>query len=362
MGFWGQLLAAALLFFSVAAADPSDEQCLTHLSQSLEDPLKNLQNWTEAMFANPCQGSNSLLQGATCNNGRIYKLSLSNLSLKGSISPYLSNCTNLQALDLSSNSLAGPIPPDLQYLVNLAVLNLSSNRLSGPIPQQLALCAYLNVIDLHDNQLSGPIPQQLGLLVRLSVFDVSNNKLSGPIPASLGNRSGNLARFNASSYEGNTDLYGYPLPPMKSKGLSILAIVGIGLGSGLVSLVLSFTAVCVWLRVSEQKLDSEEGKISHMPDYWNRWWFFATILAIPIEIVKNCNLQVWVWLDFSLFSFNFPFFFFFWEYFYRWVDLELKSLLLPCFPISGVHFLVLLCFDLFLVVGNFLKIVIIPHN
>ncbi|KAK4434866.1 Receptor-like protein 57 [Sesamum alatum] len=142
--------------------------------------------------------------------------------------PYISNCTNLQALDLSFNSLAGPIPPDIQYLVNLAVLNLSSNRLSGPIPQQLALCAYLNVIDLHENHLSGPIPQQLGLL----------------------------------------DLYGYPLAPMKRRGLSIVAIVGIGLGSGLVSLVLSFTAVCIWLRISEQKLENEEGKISQlMPDY-----------------------------------------------------------------------------------------------
>ncbi|KAL3525570.1 hypothetical protein ACH5RR_013942 [Cinchona calisaya] len=249
-------------------ADPNDEICLSQLSESLQDPFKNLQNWTKTAFANPCQGFTSFLQGATCNNGRIYKLSLSNLSLKGSISPNISSCTNLQALDLSSNSLSGPIPPDLQYLVNLAVLNLSSNRLSGPLPQQLALCAYLNVIDLRDNRLSGLIPPQLGLLTRLSVFDVSYNKLSGPIPSSLGNRSGNLPRFNASSYEGNKDLYGFPLPPMRSKGLSVLSIVGIGLGSGLVSLVLSFTAVCVWLKISEHKMAAEESKISQfMPDY-----------------------------------------------------------------------------------------------
>ncbi|KAL9158333.1 hypothetical protein ABFS82_08G061200 [Erythranthe guttata] len=266
----GQLLAVLILSSAAAAAaDPDDERCMTHLSESLQDPLKNLQNWTTATFASPCQGFTSFLQGATCNNGRIYKLSLSNLSLKGTISPFLSNCTNLQSLDLSSNQLAGQIAPELQYLVNLAVLNLSSNRLSGPIPPQLALCAYLNVIDLHDNQLSGPIPQQLGLLVRLSVFDVSNNKLSGPIPPSLGNRSRNLARFNSSSYEGNKGLYGYPLAPMKNnKGLSVLAIVGIGLGSGFVSLVISFAAVCVWLRLTEQKLDDDEGKISQlMPDY-----------------------------------------------------------------------------------------------
>ncbi|CAK9184122.1 unnamed protein product [Ilex paraguariensis] len=271
MDVWSALILVCLLTCAVippSSPDPNDEACLTHLSESLQDPFKNLQNWTKATFADPCQGFTSYLQGATCNNGRIYKLSLSNLGLKGSISPFLSNCTNLQALDLSSNSLSGAIPADLKFLVNLAVLNLSSNHLSGEIPQEIALCAYLNVIDLHDNSLSGPIPQQLGLLVRLSVFDVSNNRLSGQIPASLGNRSAILPRFNASSYEGNKDLYGYPLPPMKSKGLSVLAIVGIGLGSGFLSLVLSFTAVCIWLRVSEQKMTAEEGKISQlMPDY-----------------------------------------------------------------------------------------------
>ncbi|KAL3618903.1 Receptor-like protein 44 [Castilleja foliolosa] len=269
MGINGRLLAVAVALLIIsAAADPNDEVCLTQLSQSIDDPFKNLQNWTKTTFSDPCQGFTSFLQGATCNNGRIYKLSLSGLSIRGSISPFLSNCTNLQSLDLSSNQLTGPIPADLQYLVNLAVLNLSANHLSGPIPDQLALSAYLNVIDLHDNQLSGPIPQQLGLLVRLSVFDVSNNKLSGLIPGSLGNRTGSAPRFNASSYRGNKGLYGYPLPPMKSRGLSVMAIVGIGLGSGLISLILSFTAVCVWLRLTDKKSENDEGKINQfMPDY-----------------------------------------------------------------------------------------------
>ncbi|KAG6400787.1 hypothetical protein SASPL_137630 [Salvia splendens] len=40
---WGWI-AAALLLLSAASADPNDERCLTHLSQSLQDPLRNLQN------------------------------------------------------------------------------------------------------------------------------------------------------------------------------------------------------------------------------------------------------------------------------------------------------------------------------
>ncbi|KAB2004787.1 hypothetical protein ES319_D11G224000v1 [Gossypium barbadense] len=222
------LLTSAAL--PLASPDPNDEACLTHVSQTLKDPLKNLQNWTKPNFANPCNGFTSYLPGVTCNNG--------------------------------------PIPQELQYLLNLAVLNLSSNRLEGVIPPQITLCAYLNVIDLHDNLLTGQIPQQLGFLSRLSAFDVSYNKLSGPIPASLGNRSGNRPSFNVTSFEGNKDLYGYPLPPMKSKGLSVLAIVGIGLGSGLASLVLSFTGVCIWLKIRDEKMAAEEGKMSHpMPDY-----------------------------------------------------------------------------------------------
>ncbi|KAL9999447.1 putative leucine-rich repeat domain superfamily [Helianthus debilis subsp. tardiflorus] len=86
------------------------------------------------------------------------------------------------------------------------------------------MCVYLNVIDLHDNDLIGTILAQVGSLVRLSVFDVSNNKLLGTILLS------NLMR---------------ELGLMKSKGLSLVVIVGIGLGSGLVSLMLSFTVVCV---------------------------------------------------------------------------------------------------------------------
>ncbi|KAI3794149.1 hypothetical protein L1987_36777 [Smallanthus sonchifolius] len=270
MGFSRLLLMLLLMcaFSPPSSPDPDDQSCLTNLFESIQDPDHNLMNWTKPNFANPCSGFLSNLAGATCNNGRIYKLSLPNFSLHGSISPFISNCTNLQSLDLSNNSFTGSIPTELQYLVNLAVLKFSSNRLSGDIPPSLAMCAYLNVIDLHDNALTGTIPPQLGSLVRLSVFDVSNNKLSGPIPASLGNRTGNLPRLNAT-YSGNKGLYGYPLGPMKSRGLSVVAIVGIGLGSGLLSLMLSFTVVCVWLRVTDQKMAAEqESKISQlMPEY-----------------------------------------------------------------------------------------------
>ncbi|XP_074587699.1 receptor-like protein 44 [Curcuma longa] len=271
-GWWIGILL--LLSSPALAGATSDEACLSSLCRSLVDPNGSLRNWTKANFAAPCNGFTSYLTGVTCNSGRVYKLSLSGLSLGGSISPFVANCSDLQSLDLSSNQLAGGIPPEISVLLNLAVLNLSANRLAGPIPPQLAFCAYLNVIDLHANLLCGLIPDQLGFLVRLSSFDVSYNRLDGPIPVLLANRSGveaaALPRFNASSFVGNPNLYGYPLPPTRERGLSVLSIIGIGLGSGLLSLVLSFTAVCIWLRVTERAamMAADEGKISHlMPEY-----------------------------------------------------------------------------------------------
>ncbi|GLJ14427.1 hypothetical protein SUGI_0233210 [Cryptomeria japonica] len=251
-----------------ASVDPEDIACLSGVMNSIQDPAQKLRQWTKQKLQSPCNGTFSELEGVTCNNERVYKLSFAGFGLTGSISPFISNCTNLQSLDLSANFLSGVIPTEAQFLVNLAVLNLSVNQLSGSIPPQLAACAYLNVIDLHNNKLSGLIPPQLGLLARLSTFDVSHNDLQGMIPTTLVNRTVNLPRFNASSFVGNKKLYGYPLPLPKNRGLSVLAIVGIGLGSGLLSLVVSFTAVCIWLRVTEQGMAAEEGKITQlMPEY-----------------------------------------------------------------------------------------------
>lgn len=257
------------MFKVLRAVDEDDVNCLTGVKGSiLQDPAQKLSTWTNQKLKTPCNGTFSELEGVTCNNERVYKLSFAGLGIYGKISPSISNCTNLQSLDLSANHLSGEIPTEIQALVNLAVLNLSANELTGSIPPQLTVCAYLNVIDLHDNKLTGTIPPQLGLLARLSAFDVSNNDLQGIIPTTLVNRSANLPRFNATSFVGNKGLYGYPLPPLRNRGLSVLAIVGIGLGSGLLSLVVSFTAVCIWLRVTEQGLAAEEGKITQlMPEY-----------------------------------------------------------------------------------------------
>ncbi|MCO5549043.1 hypothetical protein L7F22_002509 [Adiantum nelumboides] len=256
-------------FFVVAAlvAGDDDASCLMGLKASLDEDGTNekLKEWTRSSLANPCsKPSVSVLPGITCSSNRVFSILLSSYDIAGTLSPSIANCSDLQTLDLSSNSISGPIPNSMGNLSNLVTLNLSSNLFSNSIPVELSDCLYLNIIDLHRNQLSDSIPGQLGLLTRLKVLDVSNNKLSGQIPSSLSMTATGAPRFNASSFQNNKGLYGYPLGEHTSHGLSVLAIVGIGLGSGVLSLVVSSLAVCIWLRVSEQGYAAQEGKITQL--------------------------------------------------------------------------------------------------
>ncbi|OAE31975.1 hypothetical protein AXG93_4421s1280 [Marchantia polymorpha subsp. ruderalis] len=215
--------------------DNGDISCL----QSLQDAFKGegvgflLTNWTGDGF--PCK-SNVTYAGLFCSNEHVRDIDLRSMKLEGEISPDISKCSALSNLDLSDNQLTGVIPIQIGQLEQLSKLNLSFNNLYGEIPD-FSKALFTNVIDLHNNDLSGSIPTNLGYLLRLTTFDVSYNDLSGPIPPLLANTTTGGVRFNASSFEGNSGLFGYPLQQQMNHGLSVLAIVGIGLGSGMLSLI-----------------------------------------------------------------------------------------------------------------------------
>jgi Leucine-rich repeat (LRR) protein len=128
------------------------------------------------------------------------------LMWKGAERPFKNNGLILRSIDLSSNNLTGDIPEEIGDLIKLRSLNLSSNNLTGEITSKIGRLTSLEFLDLSKNHLSGPIPPSLVQIDRLTMLNLSKNNLSGRIP--IGTQ---LQSFDASSYEGNTDLCGKPL-------------------------------------------------------------------------------------------------------------------------------------------------------
>ncbi|GAU49752.1 hypothetical protein TSUD_43390 [Trifolium subterraneum] len=112
----------------------------------------------------------------------------------------------VKSIDLSSNHLTGEIPTEMEYLFGLTSLNLSRNNLSGEIISNIGNFKSLEFLDLSRNHLSGRIPSSLTHIDRLAMLDLSNNQLCGKIP--IGTQ---LQSFNASNFEGNSNLCGEPL-------------------------------------------------------------------------------------------------------------------------------------------------------
>ncbi|MCO5549901.1 hypothetical protein L7F22_003376 [Adiantum nelumboides] len=170
-----------------------------------------MSTWTAAALDSPCNRTAGSLAGVTCNNiSRVASIRLPSAGLAGTLASSLSLCTDLTTLIMSGNNLSGPIPTTLGNLAYLVTLSLADNQLSGTVPFELATCYALTSLDLHDNQLSGSIPGQLGLL-HLQEFNVSYNRLQGIIPVTLSNSTTGAPRFNASSFDHNPNLHGYPL-------------------------------------------------------------------------------------------------------------------------------------------------------
>ncbi|XP_062232450.1 polygalacturonase inhibitor-like [Phragmites australis] len=182
-------------------------------------------------------------------------LDLSFNSLTGAIPASLADLPSLSSIDLSRNRLVGPIPllllsksPDQAYLV------LSHNNLSGTIPAEFAALSFSEVdlssnaftgdasglfgrakalqnldlsrnafsfdlsgvelperlysVDVSHNAIYGGIPAQVANVTSMQFFNVSYNRLCGAVPT-----GGNMARFDAYSYQHNKCLCGTPLPP-----------------------------------------------------------------------------------------------------------------------------------------------------
>lgn len=222
----------ALLFFSLLFPDSlsypqPDLHALLAFGTSVDPSGAALSSWDPAV--DPCCGA---WLGVSCSRGHVARLVLEGLRLAGPVDA-LAFLPTLSVLSLKNNSFSSPLYRlDVTlWQPHLKLLYLSHNRFSGPFPFGLLQLRHLHRLDLAGNLLSGAIPPEIGLLLPgLLTLRLENNLLTGGIPMSLaaiaelsdlnvshnrlaGKIPGSLSSFSPSSFAGNLDLCGYPLPP-----------------------------------------------------------------------------------------------------------------------------------------------------
>ncbi|KAJ8769032.1 hypothetical protein K2173_024028 [Erythroxylum novogranatense] len=182
-----------------------------------------------------------------CGLGSLQKISLGSNFLRGDISEYVRNCSNLKVLDLGFNFFSGNVP-DLSSLRELTILNLNGSGFSGSfpwhslenltgltflslgdnpfdatssfpvevvklnklnwlyltnctikgqIPDSISNLTLLENLELSYNLLFGEIPSGIGKLTKLWQLELYNNSLTGKLPVGIGNLT-SLVYFDAS--------------------------------------------------------------------------------------------------------------------------------------------------------------------
>ncbi|XP_057836388.2 receptor-like protein 7 [Cryptomeria japonica] len=193
--------------------------------------------------------------------------------------PYI--LSTLTSIDLSSNQLNGDVPLDFGKLKGLMFLNLSMNNLSGIIPHSLGDMSRLESLDLSSNKLSGNIPSELQSLSSLAYLNLSNNNLSGSIP-----QGGQMITFENTSYSGNPNLQGCPLPKN-----------------------------CNWPKFAppppvKGAKDKDDEESENIPWYgiglgWSYGAGFFSILVLLISVRESCRMKYFEGVD-NILKFLFP--------------------------------------------------------
>ncbi|XP_042473732.1 putative leucine-rich repeat receptor-like serine/threonine-protein kinase At2g24130 isoform X2 [Zingiber officinale] len=186
------VLAKVVILLFISSVRPShqsgtiwtDQSALLELKKGIvSDPGNSLRDWSQQNHVCEWYGINC----STSTPQRVERVNLKGNSLVGTISPFLSNLSNLILLELSDNSLGGSVPVELGFLSQLRVLALKQNGLRGNVPESFGMLAKLEFIDLSDNELHGRLPVILLYnCTKLRYVDLSTNLFTGHIPSQLG--------------------------------------------------------------------------------------------------------------------------------------------------------------------------------
>ncbi|KAH6825999.1 Leucine-rich repeat family protein [Perilla frutescens var. hirtella] len=177
------LLAAASC--SLSTTFPADTAALRAFKSTVKStsipPTSCLATWN--FSADPCAAPRitHFTCGVTCAANRVVQITLDSQGYSGTLTPLVSQLTQLITLDIGDNDFHGPIPPSISSLPNLRNLILRVNSFSGNLPPSIAALKSLQTLDLSRNSISGSLPD-LNSLTALTRLDLSYNKLTGSLP------------------------------------------------------------------------------------------------------------------------------------------------------------------------------------
>lgn len=268
---WVLFISFLILFHRTSSIEPKVRQGLIDfLGSNVQVP-----GWD--VESDPCLDG---WKGITCDrrNQSVEKISLNGMALAGildviSICSEPSLAASLTYLNVGNNNLAGNVPDEIADCKQLSHLSINGNQFSGKLPDSLSKLSNLKRLDISNNNLTGDLPD-LAQISGLTGFLVQHNRLTGKIPkldfSNLDqfNVSNNLFRgripdvkdrFNESSFTGNPELCGSPLPnecPKKFFNGMFFMYLGYAL-LGLVLILFAVSRLCKRKR-KEEKVDTSK--------------------------------------------------------------------------------------------------------
>ena len=179
---------------------PNELWCLTKLENlNLGNSYKN-PNWNyESNQLNKFSGSISP-DISQLSNLRVFYMTC--LQLTGKIPDELWDIQTLEEVDLKGNYLTGELSPAIKNAHSLKVLDLRNNSLSGKIPEEICELTTLLSFNIANfdklkisngieikfdretqfNSISGDIPENISALTNLSYISLANNNITGEFP------------------------------------------------------------------------------------------------------------------------------------------------------------------------------------
>ncbi|CAO2814866.1 unnamed protein product [Amaranthus hypochondriacus] len=173
--------------FFVSSTPPTEISALKSFKSSIKPssipPYSCIGSWV--FSSDPCSNPKTthFLCGLTCDDSnRVVSITLDSVGYSGTLTPLVSQLSQLVVLDLGQNSFYGTIPPSISSLSLLQTISFRFNSFSGSIPSSISQLKSLQDLDFSGNSLSGQLPNTLFLLSRLTRLDLSFNKFSGQLP------------------------------------------------------------------------------------------------------------------------------------------------------------------------------------